>query len=1650
MSAIIVKSFVGQAEAYFEKELTNERETYYSEQGTRAGQWTGKGAEALGLQGEIKKEDFSQMSRGVNPNTGERFRRMTIGRTREVNGEITRVKEIAGWDMVISAPKTVSIVGLIGGDDRVRVAHEESVTVALERAEQQAQANTGGGKKEQTGNLVVARFQHDSARPSKDSFVAPQLHDHCFLMNATQREDGSWKPLESLELHRAQGYIKSVYYTELADRLQKLGYAIEIEKETGAPEIAGISKEYRAACSPRRAEILELAEKAGKNFRQLGLVNRREKIFDKDLIQEQHKGIDGIFDYQAARLVEATKENPKLIEVNPLKAQEAVTFALAKLSERDSVFNPRVVLLEANKRGIGQTSVAAIEAELETRKKDGQVKTVTLRDGREAAFLSSDEKIENELPNHIRAVQPQQTLLSEILKTEIPDSVKADDEIEFRKLSGEQQKAVGDIMRATTGVTTLEGRAGVGKTTTLSFVNKMAEKADYEVLGLAPTTGAAQELDNAKITSSTLQKLLATQDAPRDHKRFFIVDESSFVSSRQMDKFFRESVKTGDRVLLVGDTRQHEGIEAGKPFARIQRDELTSGAKVETIRRQTKETDRETVKKLSEGKIVEAVSEMRERGQVREIKDRAERHSLIVEAFIGESAKSMVVAPRNADRQEINSKIHTALKDAGKVGKEETEIKILRPRNDISGVEREFAAAYREGDVITYTRGSAENKIPAKSLAKVVKTNREENLLTVEIKDGRDSAEAREVTYNPKRLRGVSVWTEETIKVSEGDRLQFRAPFEENKTKIANGTICEVGKITPEAINLTTDKGKAVKLDADQPHAIDYGYAVTSHSSQGKTIDRVLIHAETTESKQILNERMAYVAVSRARDEALIFTDDAEKLAFKMARQVEKSEILQTKTETLEYAPERAAKIVLDTKPEFEKADRSEVRQPVILPAVEKLPTPAIEIQPTQQKSISLDAKPEVARAEREENEIQPARKENLVLNAKPEVERSEIKPPVILPTVEKQPTPRTEIEPTREKTIAFDAKPEVKTAERSEIRQPAISPEVPSLPTPEIKAQPQQQKTAESAIDAKNRREILVGEVLQITRDILAKQGIEPSGEAWRRYADDITGDPSNQKAYHGQVSHLIGIQRKMPESERVNPEGLTTLEATHLTLKLSSEGFQKDFVAGRLKNYERQIEAEREEIKQSIQPIAEKLPTLEVRTQQPETKAPVLDEAKIQRERLTNEVFEMTRASLTKQGIKPSAEAWTRFANAVTNDFPNQEATENQQRIVDSIQNIAPSSKPGSLAGRTRLEASYIILKLAPGDRRDAIVKSSLVKYEKQIAAERTAVVKPEVKETVKTTFGEKAGDEQTKSKPVIRDFAAMSKEDLLGELVGMANKAVKELSGDVMPYKFQKRLMKYYRLTGDREPNDKALEKINSLQERFSEPLPQPKNILEERILRLDNSTEAEKTTILKSVIETINNSITHDQSREPVSIFGSREAQPYFLTEAYRFNNEREHFRLMAEANERNIIPLRGGQNETQNQIQQMQNADFLQQQIKDSLDEQGIKLQPAAQSIINYTVDKWTSQPPTAEELGKVQEINRSTAANVNPTNKVEAVIYIAHHDEESRDKLSYELSSAATERAEQNQVKAEKLKLEQSLKPKRQKSYEDLELGRSM
>jgi len=245
-----------QAQAYHAEEFGNARENYYTQADQICGEWHGRLAAQWGLHGEVREEHFQGLTEGQHPITGEQLVRHKAAREYvDENGHKTRTMEHrAGWDATFSAPKSVSLTALVGGDERLREAHQQSVAVALDELERFVQARIGGNlPAETTGKWVAAKFEHDSARPV-DGYAAPQLHTHVVFFNITATEDGDTYALQPRELYKTQQYATAVYRSELAVRIKALGYEIERGK-SDQPEIKGYSEEYLAASSPRRQQI---------------------------------------------------------------------------------------------------------------------------------------------------------------------------------------------------------------------------------------------------------------------------------------------------------------------------------------------------------------------------------------------------------------------------------------------------------------------------------------------------------------------------------------------------------------------------------------------------------------------------------------------------------------------------------------------------------------------------------------------------------------------------------------------------------------------------------------------------------------------------------------------------------------------------------------------------------------------------------------------------------------------------------------------------------------------------------------------------------------------------------------------------------------------------------------------------------------------------------------------------------------------------------------------------------------------------------------------------------------------------------------------------------------------------------------------------
>src|SRR5271167_3063676 len=255
----------GQAQTYHKEEFANAKENYYSEGDRIRGEWHGKLATEWGLQGEVREEHFGRLAHGQHPLTGEQLVRHQTARE-YVNGRGETVRSMehrAGWDATFSAPKSVSLTALVGGDDRVREAHRESVTVALDEMEKYVQARIGGNAVAQTtGAWAVAKFEHDSSRPV-DGYAAPQLHTHAVIFNVTETAEGKTRSLQAQELYKTQQYATAVYRSELAARLQRMGYEVE-RGAHGQPEIKGYTREYLDASSPRRQQIEARLEEQGR------------------------------------------------------------------------------------------------------------------------------------------------------------------------------------------------------------------------------------------------------------------------------------------------------------------------------------------------------------------------------------------------------------------------------------------------------------------------------------------------------------------------------------------------------------------------------------------------------------------------------------------------------------------------------------------------------------------------------------------------------------------------------------------------------------------------------------------------------------------------------------------------------------------------------------------------------------------------------------------------------------------------------------------------------------------------------------------------------------------------------------------------------------------------------------------------------------------------------------------------------------------------------------------------------------------------------------------------------------------------------------------------------------------------------------------
>lgn len=880
----------GQAQTYHAKEFTSKEQNYWSQRGEIAGEWQGRLAEKFGLAKAVSAEDFAALSQGQHPRTGEQLVRQRASYEYEVaDGKTVKTMEHrAGWDATFSAPKSVSLTALVGGDNRVRVAHRESVRVALEQLEHYTQARIGGNHApETTEKFIASKFEHDTARPV-DGYVAPQLHTHAVIFNITERDNGQYRALQPQSLFASQQFATAIYQSELTCRLRQLGYEITVGR-SGAPEIKGYTQEYLDASSPRSQQIRQYLERTGRAGSEAAEIaahstRDRKEIHSTAEVMAAHRKLAAKFGHQAEAVVRAARQRQQHLEKPAQtvdRVRESLTFSRDKNFEREAVVDERALIRDGLRRGMGEVTYSQVRANLNARLTAGEFQLVERPGNSPARQLTTAQTIasEHEILRRVREGRRQvEPALSRSQAIAVADRQS--------HLNRAQKNAVEDVLSSRDRVQGIQGYAGTGKTTTLSVIRAAVESQGYTVEGLAPTSRAARQLAEAGVETATLQGFLARggNREAAEKKHFYFVDESSLASTNQVREFLCR-LAPRDRVLLIGDTRQHQGVEAGRPFEQLQQAGMRT-AHLDEIVRQKDPALKSAVKSLAKGDVPGALESLLNQGRIREISDAGERIRAIARGYAESPERTLIVSPDNASRRELNIAVREELKAKGTLAPQDHQFKVLVQRQEMTGAERRWASSYEIGDVVRYARGSKAGGVEAGTYGTVVGVNAAANLLSVKQPSGNVA------TYDPRRLTGVNVYREVAHEFSVGERIQFTAP--EKSLGVANRDLAVIDSIAPAGqISVRFDNGRKIEFDAATHRHFDHGYAVTSHSAQGLTTERVLINADTGVHPDLLNSRFGYVAVSRASHEATIFTNDASRLGHQLSTDVSKSSALE-------------------------------------------------------------------------------------------------------------------------------------------------------------------------------------------------------------------------------------------------------------------------------------------------------------------------------------------------------------------------------------------------------------------------------------------------------------------------------------------------------------------------------------------------------------------------------------------------------------------------------------------------------------------------------------------------------------------------------------------------------------------------------------
>lgn len=834
-----------------------EHSDYYDEQRRIQGEWHGCGAELLGLRGEVTREHFEAIREGLHPETGEFLRpRHSADRTTDDGNEQSKARSL--YDLTFSAPKSVSIQAIVGGDERLIAAHDKAVREALVESEKYAATRVrldGANENRTTANWIVAAYRHDTSRE-----LDPQLHTHAVAANLSyDGVEGRWKALQASALYERRAYLTEVYRNALAREVRSLGYEVGSRRDSRGRdygfEIRGVSKEllerYSQRSAQRDAAIEQFTAEHGRKptdneIAVLVRESRADKLTEisTERVREQQQGRLSPEESYTLKYVHAESlERGRAISYNPSQAMISLQYAKEHLFERNSVVREHELMAEALRHGRGQVNLGQLQGTLELE----QTRGVLLRNGNDIATRESLDR--------------EQRIIAAV-NHGIGHEERFSGNRHFEPgehLRSEQKQAVRQILDSRDFAISLRGAAGTGKTATLQEIHRGLHESGREVIAVATTRSAVEELQKVGFHDAmTVSRLLEDRTAQSSlHGKVLIVDEAGMVSGRQMEGLLKLVEQEQARILFSGDTRQIQSIEASDALRILERESQMKSVSLTGVQRQIQPEYRDAIQTLRHSPE-QGFQKLEALGAVREVPI-AERAQTVADIYremtIDPSQRVLVVAPTHEEIGRVTNAIRSDLAERCLLGESVTMERYV-PLQWTEAQKRDFSN-YQEGQALVIHRA-------ARGMEKheALTVNRVNSGVLVA-----RNGHGEERTFTPAQTRSFSVHEQRPIEVAPGDRLLLTGNRRDADFRATNGELVKVRSVDSGQIKL--EDGRMLPTNYRQ---FDHGYAMTAHRSQGKTVDGVILSADT------MKQELFYVGASRGRSEIAIVTSDREQL----------------------------------------------------------------------------------------------------------------------------------------------------------------------------------------------------------------------------------------------------------------------------------------------------------------------------------------------------------------------------------------------------------------------------------------------------------------------------------------------------------------------------------------------------------------------------------------------------------------------------------------------------------------------------------------------------------------------------------------------------------------------------------------------------